>query len=615
MSGSLGETLKFEPGISSSFFGTGASRPIIRGQGGLRVLLLDNGIGSIDASSASPDHAAAVEPAMAGRIEVIRGSGLLRYGSAASGGVINVIDGRIPERVPDNGFTTNLRSGLSSVDRGFDTAIGADLTLGQFGGADVVGHAEYSHRQTQDYDIPGFSRSSALRVLEPVLAGDDIQGFVPNSDTKSTSIAAGASYISGENVFGGAVKNLKSQYGVPGGEGSRIKLNQTRYDFSGQFELGASIFERLNVSGGAANYQHKEIEASGEVGTIFSNKGFEGRAEIIQHHIGAWQAAHGVHYKNRDFSALGAESFVPPTTTTQFGLFSFHELDFEPMHFEAAGRYEHVNHQDEIGSIDTSFDGLSGSLGMDYHITDSLKLGGSFYRTERAPTTEELFSNGPHLATNQFEIGTPDLGIETATGAELSLRYQNNHDHFVVNVFHTDYSDYVYEAFTGATFITDEGDELAQTRFTAADAVFAGFEIDMAKHIGQYTTGDTGWDISLDSSVEYVRARRKNTALSPLPRIPPLGITFGVSAQSDRWQVRAELDAATKQDKLAQNELETDAYIVFNGFASYAVNDHVTFRISVHNITNQEARQHTSFLKEQLPLPGRNIKASLTLGF
>ena len=593
MSGSLGETLKFEPGISSSFFGAGASRPIIRGQGGLRVLLLDNGIGSIDASSASPDHAAAVEPAMASRIEVIRGSGLLRFGSSASGGVINVIDGRIPDRVPEDTVTGKARFGVSSVDNGYHFAIGSDVKIGQIGTADILAHGEISHRKTDNYDIPKFARSTNLRQISPLPIENEVQNNLPNSATEATSLAIGLSYL-GENIFfGGAVKDLNSEYGIPGGEGSTIKLGQIRYDFTSRFDLNSNLFEALNILGGAADYEHKEIEASGEVGTIFTNKGFEFRAELTQHERGLWNAAHGVQYKEREFSAIGEEAFVPPTTTTMFGAFSFHELDFDDVHVEAAARYEHVKHQDKIGN-QTLFNGLSGSLGMDYHLSETTKLGGSFYRTERAPTTEELFSNGPHLATNQFEIGDPSLEKEIALGAEISLRFQDGGDHLTFNIFYTDYANYIFERTTGAVVITDEGDSLAVSQFTPADAVFRGFELDIGKSLGQWKN----WDITTDASLEYVDANLKNISPSTLPRIPPLGVTLGISAENELWNIRTELEYAAKKSKLAAGELPSEHYMLVNAFLGYTVSDNMTLRLSALNLTNQDARQHTSFLKE-----------------
>jgi len=610
MSGSLGETLKFEPGISSSFFGTGASRPIIRGQGGLRVLLLDNGIGSIDASAASPDHAGAVEPAMASRIEVIRGSSLLRYGSAASGGVINVIDGRIPDTVPTKSIVGNARIGVSSVDNGTETALGSDVHLGKIGSGDIVAHVAFAHRNTGNYDIPDFARSEILRQIEVIPAPEEIRGSLPNSATKASTLAGGLSYIDQNAFFGAAIKDLNSEYGLPGGEGATIELNQTRVDFASKFAFGDSVLESLNTSGGVANYLHTEIEPSGEVGTVFTNKGFEVRTELLQKEIGAWRGAHGLQYKKREFSAIGEEAFVPPTITNSIGAFSFQELELGELHLEAAVRYEQVKHTNDTG-VSLEFNGFSGSVGVDYHLTDTIRLGGSLYRTKRAPTTEELFSNGPHLATNQFEIGDIGLGMEIATGAEFSLRYKSGGNHLTINVFQTNYTDYIFQELTGVSVITDEGDTLFISRFSPSNVVFKGFEVDVVRNLVEWND----WGIAADASLEYVTARHQVGTNEPLPRIPPLGITLGVSADADRWKLRTELEYAAKKTNISLRELPSDGFVLINTYASYKVNNNMTVRLSANNLTDQDARQHTSYLKEVVPLPGRNFSASLAVSF
>ncbi|MCF6274478.1 MAG: TonB-dependent receptor [Robiginitomaculum sp.] len=610
MSGSLGETLKSEPGISSSFFGPGASRPIIRGQGGLRVLLLDNGIGSIDASAASPDHAASVEPALAGRIEVIRGSGLLRYGSSASGGVINVIDGRIPEYVPDDKIDGAARISVSSVDDGYEGAAGADIALAKIGLGDLVGHLEIAHRKTEDYDIIGFARSARLRALAPLPPAQEIRNTLKNSATQATSTAVGLSYIGENSFFGAAIKDLNSEYGIPGGEGATIRLDQTREDFTSKFGFQGGFIESLNISGGYADYNHKEIEAGGDIGTVFTNKGFEMRSEVVQAKRGNWKAAHGVQFKKREFSAIGEEAFVPPTTTKQFGLFSFHQFELDALHLEASLRHENTRHDNKTAATKLEFNGLSGSLGADYHLTDTTKIGLSLYRTERAPTTEELFSNGPHLATNQFEIGDSNLGNERAVGTELSIRYRNGVDRITFNLFYTDYADYIYETFTGANMNLD-GEALPVTQYTPANAVFKGFEVEARKDLGEIF----GLDVALDGSLEYVDATIDIRGNNNLPRIPPFGAMLGLNLDAGAWSMRAEVEHATKQTNIAFGELPADAYSLVNAFVTYDINETLTLRLSALNLTDQEARQHTSFLQDLVPLPGRNIKTSLAVKF
>ena len=446
LAGTLGETLKSEPGVSSTFFGAGSSRPIIRGQGGDRVRVLTNGIGSIDASSNSPDHAVSVEPAQAEQIEVLRGAGILRYGSSGAGGVVNVIDGRIPVELPDDGREVDLRMSATSVDNGIEAAASIDQALG----SNFVLHLDGNFRSAEDFRIPGFAESAALRAQEEEEHGHDedhddedhdehahedeeeIRDRLPNSFVETFSGTAGLSWIGERGFFGVALHRFESDYGIPGGhehahgeeedhdhedEGHdeeehgeeeedvdvTIGLKQTRLDVNAALELDG-MFERLQFFGGYADYEHTEFEGA-ETGTTFANEGFEGRLELIQRQNGIWSAAHGIQIRNRDFSAIGEEAFVPPTETQQYAAYTFHEFDTEDWHFEGAGRIEITDQENSVTGASRDFTALSLSAGVDYHLNDTMRVGGTLFRTERAPSTEELFSNGPHLATDQFELG------------------------------------------------------------------------------------------------------------------------------------------------------------------------------------------------------------------
>jgi iron complex outermembrane receptor protein len=485
LAGTIGETLKSEPGVSSTFFGAGASRPIIRGQGGDRVRVLVNGIGSIDASSASPDHAVAAEPAQAERIEVIRGASILRYGSSGSGGVVNVIDGRVPTELPEDGIDGAVRIGASSVDNGREAAGSVD-----FGVGNMVFHFDGTIRETDDFRIPGFAESARFRALEEAEEeegheeeehGHDEEeeeafGRLENSSTKTTSLTGGASYIGDRGFIGFAVQKFDSEYGLPGGHGHGheeeeehhdededehedeeheeehehgeeeegeeevfIVLDQIRVDVNGALEMDGLI-EKVQFFGGYADYEHIEFEGPGEVGTVYTNEGYEARLEAIQRENNGWSAAYGVQIRNRDFSAIGEEAFVPPTETQQLGIYTFQKFDAGDFHFEGAARFETTKQENSVTGEDPSFDLFSVSGGGDYHFTDATRFGATVFRTERAPTTEELFSNGPHLATEQFEIGDPNLGKETSTGVEASLRHRMDGGFFTLNAYYTDYS-------------------------------------------------------------------------------------------------------------------------------------------------------------------------------
>jgi len=624
LTGTIGETLKSEPGVSSTFFGAGASRPIIRGQGGDRVRVLTNGIGSIDASSASPDHAVAAEPAQAERIEVLRGASLLRYGSSGSGGIINVIDGRIPTEIPEDGLDGALRVGASSVDNGFEAAGSVDIGAGNF-----ALHLDGTFRDTGNYDIPGFAESALFRELEEAEeegeeeeGEEEAFGTLENSQTKTSSFTAGASYVGERGFVGIAVHKFDSDYGIPGGheegeeeegeEGEEeeeeqvtIDLDQIRVDLNAALELDGPI-EKIQFFGGFADYEHTEFEAPGEPGTVFTNEGFEGRLEAIQAENEGWSAAYGVQIRRRDFAAIGEEAFVPPTVTNQYGIYTFHEKEIGNVHLEGAARYERTDHDSSTTNENISFDLLSISAGGDLHLTEALRFGGTVFRTERAPTTEELFSNGPHLATNQFELGDINLDKEVATGIELAIRHKAQGHYLTLNGFYTDYGDYIFERELGT-----EEDGLPVFQFTGEDASFVGFEVQGGLDI----TRIGAFDISVDGLAEYVRAK---TDQGDLPRIPPFSILTGIDAKSENLTLRAELDYAAEQNKIETFELPTDSYSLVNLFATWTppvLDDTVKIRASVLNLFDDDARQHTSFLKDTVPLPGRNFRIALTTTF
>ncbi|RFB04047.1 TonB-dependent receptor [Parvularcula marina] len=661
----IGETLRREPGISTTFFGAGASRPIIRGQGGDRIRVLDNGIGSIDASSASPDHAVAVEPALAERIEIIRGTSVLRYGSSGSGGVVNVIDGRLPSEVPENGFEGAIRGGVTSVDDGSETAGGANFLLGTFGDLSLVGHASFALRKAGDYDIPGFAESSLLRAMEEEEheheeeeeehhdheEEEEVRDTLENSFAETESFTGGLSLIGERGFFAIAAKSSGTTYGIPAGHdhghghaeeheeeedheeeehgheegGVFIELDQTRIDFNGRFEFLSGPFEAVQLFGGFADYEHTEFEGPGEPGTVFSNEGHEVRLELVQTTRNGWRGASGIQIRKRDFSAIGEEAFVPPSETEQYGIYTFQEWESGPWHTEGALRYENTEQSNPTLGLVKTFDAYSASVGAAYHFSDHVMAGLTGYRTERAPTTEELFSNGPHLATGQYEIGDINLGKEVATGIEGVLRMHNARAGVTLNVFYTDYRDYVYEAdtgLTGADILMAEGEmdeeeleefgELAAFQFTAADAVFTGFEIEADAKLAEAGA----FMISGDAVIDYVDAEVDGG--DTLPRIPPFGATLGVNAESERLFLRGEIEYSAEQDEVTEFELPTDSYTLVNLYADvtpFRDFENVTLSAALLNATDEEARVHTSFLKDEVPLPGRNVRFSVTYRF
>lgn len=614
---SIGETLRREPGISSTFFGPGASRPIIRGLGGDRISVLDSGIGAIDASATSPDHAVSVEPAMAEKIEIVRGAATLLYGSSAAGGVVNVFSGRIPRAVPEDGADGALRIGKSTVDDGTEAAGGFDINLGKAGKGNFVFHGEGFFRDAEDYDIPGFAESQVLRDSEPPPAPGDPDeeeafGVVGNAALQTKGGSTGLSYVSDNGFFGISATGLDTNYGVPGGHedegGVTIDLRQRRLDFDGEVNGDFLIFNRAKLRVGYGDYTHKEIEPSGEAGTVFSNEGIEGRFELIDKPVsvgpGELNGAVGFQWRLRDFSAIGEEAFVPPTESSQYGVFALKELELGALRFEFGGRYEATNHEAPDLLITRDFDAYSVSGGVGVIPAEGFFLGVTGLRTERAPAVEELFSNGPHLATRSFEIGDADLGVETARGVEATAKYGDDRFSFAINGFYTSYKDFIFEAETGL-----EEDELPVFQFVAADATFKGFEVVTEAELFKWR----GFDIHADASIDYVRAT-VDAANENLPRIPPLSGLFGVEANSELFDVRFEAEYAAEQDRIADFELPTEDYLMLHAFLTVRPirGKGLAIRVAAQNLNDEDARTHASFLKDVAPLPGRNIKVSLT---
>lgn len=655
---SIGETLRRQPGVSSTFFGPGASRPVIRGLGGDRISVLDSGIGSIDASSTSPDHAVAVEPATAERIEIVRGPATLLYGSSAAGGVINVFNGRIPRSLPEGGVDGGLRIGKSTVDDGAEASGGFDLKLLGDETSGLVFHGEGFYRKADDYKIPGFAESALLRAMEDEHDHHDddhdddhddhdhddeeeVFGIAENSSFETKGGAAGLSWVFGNGFFGFSGTAINTSYGVPGGhhhhhdddhdhdhddddhdhddhddhdefagveaDGVRIELKQRRFDFDSEIESDFLMFRKAKLRLGYADYEHAEIEPNGEVGTVFSNEGVEGRLELVDktHDLwgGALNGALGFQFKSRHFSAIGEEAFTPPTDSLQYGLFGLKEYETGPWRFEVGARYEHTSHEVEDTGFERKFDAVSVSGGIGLKPAEGVFLGVSGFRTERAPSTEELFSNGPHLATNAFEIGDPTLSEEVGRGVEATMRVRAGRVSFAINGFYTSYKDFIYEDATG-----EEEDELPVFRYFADNATFKGFEAQVEAEIFQAGA----FDVHADVAVDYVRAK---TESGDLPRIPPFSGVFGLEAKSAFADLRGEIEYAGKQESIAAFELPTESYTLYNAYLTlrpFHETSGLAVRVAATNLSNEDARLHTSFLKDVAPLPGRNVKIALT---
>ncbi len=631
LKGSLGETLAKQPGITSTFFGPFSSRPIIRGFDGDRIRILFDGIGSIDASSVSPDHQVGGDGATAERIEVLRGPSTLLYGSSAVGGVVNIIDGRIPSEVPDNGYAGSATAGYATNAREGFVNGSADIAIGD----NFVVHADGGWRKSQDYRIKGFASApgedehdhedeehEGEEAHEHEHEEEQVEGIVANSGGETSDVTGGFSYIWDRGLFGASVSRFDSLYGSPAphghhheeehegdeeeeehhdeeGEAVRIDLKQTRVDAKGELTQLSGFISGAKVRFSYADYEHTELEGD-EIGTVFSNEGWEGRLELIHAPLGVLTGAFGMQYRDRKFSAVGEEAFVPPTDSDQLAGFLVEGAEIGPWRFEGGARIEHTRIRVPSAAASESFTTYALSGAASFGFTEGTRAGVSVAWTERPPTAEELFSNGPHLATNQFEVGDPSLGIEEAVSVEASLRHRSGPFSGSVGVYATWYDNYIYSLATGA-----EEDELPIFQYRASEAKFTGFELEASWQI----LARQDFALSIDGVLDYVRATDTGSG-QPLPRIPPLEYLLGVDAAWREWSGRIEIEGSVGQSRTALLETSTGAYTFLNAQLAYqpAALDGVRFVVQGQNLTDSSARPHTSFIKDVAPLPGRDVR-------
>jgi iron complex outermembrane receptor protein len=606
---SLGDLLSGRPGVRSTDFAPGASRPVIRGLSGPRVQVLTNGIGLIDASSVSPDHAVATDPAEANRIEIIRGPATLVYGGSAIGGVVNVLDDRIPTKIPDGGVSGVVSTQASSVDDG-RSAFGR-VTVGS-------GHFAFNidgvKRKTDDYDIPAPSISQRRATADGVTREDT--GRQPNSYTELEAWGVGGSYIDDKGFAGVSYKNTDSEYGTVAEESVFIKLNQKRWDARGEYRFDGGPFAALRGSYGHADYTHTEFEDVGEPGTIFNSDGWEGRADLVQRERNGWNGAIGVQALSRNFEAIGEEAFVPTVDIDELGVYTVQRLDRGDHGVEGGLRYDRRELSGTpiggVSALTLEFDNWSASAAAFIRPAPGLFLGLSLAHNERAPSEVELFADGVHIATAAYETGDLNLDSEKVTTVEGTAHYDRGRFTGDLHVYHSWYDGFIDERPTGEQFFFEEENvNFPIYRFVQTDAKFYGFELEGAYAVWQ----DGDRKLSLEGAADYVHAQ---TDFGPAARIPPYSVTGRLAWTSTRLDASAEVRHVGEQDRIANAfELPTDDYTLVN--ASIAVRpfaqQNVTFFAEARNLTDEEAREHVSFLKDIAPLPGRNLRIGVAYRF
>ncbi|WP_394653891.1 TonB-dependent receptor [uncultured Sphingomonas sp.] len=641
----IGETLARQPGVSATSFGPNASRPILRGFQGERVRILTDGIGSIDVSNTSVDHAVIIDPLLAERVEVLRGPSALLFGSSAVGGVVNVIDNRIPRRMPEGGFRVDGRAAYGSAADERSGGIAGDVALGD----KFVLHADGSYLKTGDlrigrgYLLSPAARAAALSQVgrpqdpaeDPIdFAGSaNLRGRIPNTAAETWTAGVGASLITDTGMLGVSYSHYDSLYGVPiryatevgqEQEAPRLDVVQNRVDLRAEVQTGGGFLDRIRLRAGHADYRHFELEPSGEIGTAFYNKGTEGRLELVQARRGGWQGASGVQYYNRVFEAVGDEAFIPKAETNQVGLFTLQQIDLGGVKAEGGLRYELTDHASRVVAGDArffsgkrNFETLSGSLGASVELAPDVRFGINGSRTARAPSAEELFANGPHAGTQAYELGNPNFRTEKSWGLEATLHAHGDGFSFDASAYHSWFSNYIFENQTNqavceaAAAPSGRDVDLPCFAYAQADARYYGFEADASFRVAQIGS----YAINADILGDYVRATVKNSG--PVPRIPPLRLLGGIEAQGSKLTARAEVEHAFAQERIAAFETPTDGYTLVNASLSFKPfdNDRTILMLSANNIFDQLARRHTSVLKDFAPLSGRDVRATIRFGF
>jgi iron complex outermembrane receptor protein len=589
---SLGETLQNELGVSASAFGAGASRPIIRGMEGSRVKMLENGMATSDVSGLSNDHAVASEGAVARQIEILRGPAALLYGSGAIGGLVNVVNERIPTALEAKP-TGQVETRYSSVDDGKNVSGTLDGAIGKFGL-----HLDGNMRNTDDYKIPG------ERVLNDPSSSVN---RLPNSDTKERNIGLGGSYIDDWGYAGLSASHLSNFYGIPTDEGSHIQQRQNRYDFDSMIKNPLAGFESARIKAGYTDYHHTELD-DGVPATLFTNKSFESRIELTHAPVTSLglHGTFGVQSENAHFAALSAEGgpdTVPSTHSTTQAAFLVEEWTGGPLRWNAGLRYEAVDRK-PVSNRERNFDLGSGSIGAQWPFTPGYALGATVSYAQRAPATEELYSGGPHDATLTFDIGDPNLQKEVSRNLELTLQKTTGLLRWRANAFRNNVNNFIYGHITDTSVDADgnPGDAFRQRIFEQAKAHIQGVEAEMTwNQVGM------GWNgrVFADSS----RGSLDEGGSLPLQPADRLGASIGY--RQANWRAGFDWTHARGQDRLAAFEdSPTPSYNQVDANLSYTQklqNMDLTYFVLAKNLLNDDIRMSTSLLKDIAPLPGRNI--------
>lgn len=602
----LGETLNGQPGVSSASFGPGVGLPIIRGQSDNRVKVMQDSVGSMDASAASPDHAVTLEPLLATKIEVLRGPAALRYGSGAIGGVVNVLDNRIPDKLPE-GVEGGVEIRTNSVNKETNGVAKINIAAGDF-----AFHVDGIKRDSDDMEIPGYAQKN------PENLSDATKGHIANTDAQYKAGTLGASYIGEDGFIGLSVNKLDNNYGVPpdSDELVRIDMHQTRYDIKGELSNPFEGFEKITAHIGHADYNHTEME-NGAPGTKFTNDAYEGRVELIHDAIsnraGDWNGAIGLQAASSIFAAVGEEAFIPKSDIRSAGLFIVEDVTKNNWTYELGARGDFQSITPQTGSLaDQTIDHKSANLSATttWHFTPNQQVVVGVARSQRAPSVEELLADGPHPATGAYLVGDRNLQEETSTNIELGYHWHSDGILASVNAFYNHIKDFIYSRNeeNPPAGICDERGELTCYLYTQANATFKGVETEIKIPL------NSAWNWRIFS--DYVRATLDDG--SDLPRITPLRFGNSIDYDENNWSANLSISRSAKQNYPGDNESATDGYTRVDARIGYTVKSADTsYLVFVKgtNILNEEIRNASSYLRDIAPEAGRGIQAGIRVSF
>lgn len=603
----LGDTLNGIPGVSATSFGPNSSRPVIRGLDAERVRIMQNGIGVLDASSLSFDHAVTVDPLIIEQIEVVRGPAALLYGGSAVGGVVNAIDHRIPSEKLE-GVIGRAEAGAGGADSQNNLAGVVDVGNGK-----IAIHGDAYTRKTSDLDIPGYAVSSRKNRTDGTPREN--RGKLVNSSASSDGGAIGASLTFDNGYAGVSYSGFRNNYGTVAEPTVRADMKSDRWDLASEFKELGGIVERVKLKLAHTDYQHQEID-NGFTSTTFKNRGIEGAFEASHASLPIGQQTKlngvlGFQFQNSNFEALGDEAFVPAVNTQSKALYVYEELPLDvfeshQLKLSFGGRLEHVAVDSKADAKfgpaqSNSFNPNSYALGGLYTFSPNWSLATNLSHNERAPSYFELYADGAHLATGQYEVGNNNFDKERSNGIDAQIRWKDGKNNFNFGAYYTRFSSYLGLLDTGNT---DTGSGLPIAQFSAFAATFKGLEAG-----GKFNLVD---NLDLTLRGDYVRASNRNNG-DALPHITPLRLGAGLHYQKNSLGARIDVLHAFKQDRTAQNELATDGYTNISALMTYKLPTKLNLELfaKANNLLNQEIREHASFLKDIAPQGERSVLIGL----